>query len=355
MPSIDKAGRAIAGLLESSPGVSWAVRPSARTTGQLLESLRQLRDVKPPALSLLEMRDIAPVVGVEQTPLTRYQTTHAPSDVQMSFPNRRRTILRDVERGMMDGSHAWYHNEPVRQQFIMELGEEEGQRQFDLFTSMVAGTSSAAPVKQNIRKASWYRQQALDGLLPTDIDSKEAATAWLAANPPPPGYGSVARNNDAMWASRFLGGDQLWRAAEPGASHKILSFRENLRGNLMPWTGDRHEGYRLGVPMKWNAREEAYVKGQLTPNEYVAAEQMMTDAAGKAGLYPAELQSARWMGGAEKTGVESGDATFSHALEAAAREQAARMGETPEWVLRNFIRNGGLLALPGAAAAVDTE
>lgn len=339
----------------AAPGLQWMVRPSARTTEQMLARLRQLQEVRPPSLSLLEMRDVAPIPGVEQVPIARYQTTRSPSEVQMSFPNRRRTILRDVERGMLDGTHAWYHNEPVRQQFIMELGEDEGQRQFDLFTAMVAGTSSAAPVKQNIRKASWYRQQALEGLLPTGIDSKAEAKAWLADNTPPPGYGSVARNNDAMWASRFLEDDQLWRAAEPGAAHKILSFRENLRGNLMPWTGDRHEGYRLGVPMKWNAREKAYAKGQLTPNEYVAAERMMVDMAGRAELSPAELQSARWMGGAEKTGVESGDATFSHALEAAAKDQAVRMGETPEWVLRNFIRNGGLLAVPGAMAAADTE
>jgi hypothetical protein len=349
---LDKIGDGVRAI---APGVEWAVRPSARTTEQMLARLRQLQEVRPPALSLLEMREVAPIPTAAQSPLVRYQTTRGPSEVQASFPNRRRTILRDVERGMLDGTHAWYHNEPVRQQFILELGEDEGNRQFDLFTAMVAGTSSAAPVKQNIRKASWYRQQALGGLLAEDIDSKAAAKAWLSDNPPPKGYGSVARNNDAMWASRFLEGDQLWRAAEPGASHKILSFRENLRGNLMPWTGDRHEGYRLGVPMKWNAREKAYVKGQLTPNEYVAAERMMADMAQRAGMSPAEFQSARWMGGAKKTGVESGDATFSHALEAAVKDQAVRMGETPEWVLRNFIRNGGLLAVPAAMAGTNSE
>lgn len=340
---VDDAVRAIA------PAIGWSVIP--RRADDMLSRLRQLREIRPAGLAILEMREVAPVAGVEQTPLLRYQTSRSPSEVQLAFQNRRRTILRDVERGMQQGSHAWYHNEPVRQQFIYELGEEEGQRQFDLFTAMVAGTSSAAPVRQNLRKASWYRQQALNGLLPRDIDSQAAAADWIAGNVPPQGYGSVARNNDAMWASRFLSGDQLWRAAEPGSAHKILSFRENLRGNLMPWTGDRHEGYRLGVPMKWNAREKAWVKGQLTPNEYVAAERMMTRLAERADISPAELQAARWMGGAQATGVESADPTFSHALEAVARDQAARLGETPEWVLRNFIRNGGLLAVPIAAGA----
>lgn len=329
----------------------WVAKPASKlSAGEMIARLQAMRDVRPPPLSLLEMREVAPVPGVAQVPLERYKSLRDPSELALGFPNRTRTVLRDVERGMRDGAHAWYHNEPVRQQFISELGEAEGNRQFDFFTAMVAGTSSAAPVKQNIRKASWYRQQALGGLLPDDIDTKAAATDWIAANTPPPGYGSVARNNDAMWASRFLADDQLHRAMEPGAAHKILSFRENLRGNLEPWTGDRHEGARLGVPMKWNAREQAWSKGQLTPNEYVAAERMMSRLAGKAGLSPAELQSARWMGGADATGVESSDPTFSHALEAAARDQADRMGETPQWVLRNFIRNGGLLAVPGAMA-----
>jgi hypothetical protein len=326
---------------------NWVVRaPSARTADEILARIRQLRDVRPPSLNLMEMREVAPVAGVDQVPIARYQTNLPMTDIQAGFGNRRKTILRDVERGMEQGTHTWYHNEPLRQQFIYELGEDEGNRQFDLYTAMVAGTSSAAPVRSNIRKASWYRQKALEGLLPSDIDSKAAAADWLADNPPPPGYGSVARHNDVMWASRFLGGDQLYRAAQPGASHKILSFRENLRGNLQPWTGDRHEGERLGVPQVWNAREKAYAKGQLTPNDYVVAERMMGRMADQAGLSPAELQSARWMGGADVTGVESGDPTFPHAMEAAAALQGVRTGETPEWTLRNFIRNGGLLSIP---------
>jgi hypothetical protein len=331
----------------------WTVRPSARSADEILARIRQLREVRPPALNLMEMREVAPVVGVEQSPIARYQTSLPLTDVQAGFNNRKRTILRDVERGMEQGTHTWYHNEPLRQQFVMELGEGEGNRQFDLFTAMVAGSSSAAPVRSNTRKASWYRQKALEGLLPSDIDSKAAAKEWLADNPPPPGYGSVASINDAMWASRFLGGDQLHRASEPGAAHKILSFRENLRGNLAPWTGDRHEGARLGVPQVWNKREQAYAKGQLTPNDYVVAERMMQRLADQAGLSPAELQSARWMGGAHVTGVESGDPTFPHAVEATAAEQGLRMGETPAWVLRNFIRNGGLLSVPAMMPRED--
>jgi hypothetical protein len=308
-----------------------------------------------PPLRLMEMDELARIPGVPQAPIERYATGLAPSDVQLGFRNRARTLQRDIERGLEQGAERWYWNEPLRQQFISELGEAEGVRQFNLFADMVAGSSSGADVRSNIRKASWYRQQALDGLLQPGIETKQDAVEWLKGNRPPEGYGSMGWQNDAMWTSRFLDGPQTWRAAEPGAAHKILSFDQNLRGNLQPWTGDRHEGARLGVPEVWNAREKKWVKGALTPNEYVAAERLMGRLADKYGLAPAEAQSARWLGGAEATGVKSTDPSFTHAVEAVAQAQAKRLGETPEWVLRNFIRNGGLLAVPAAAAASGGE
>jgi hypothetical protein len=330
----------------------WTKVPSsARSMDQMLARLESLRDNAPPKLQLLEADELAPIPDVPQEPIERFRTTRAPSEVQEGFQNRRRTLLRDVERGMESGAHRWYWAEPVRQQFISELGEAEGIRQYNLFADMVAGSSSAAEVVPNIRKGSWYRQQALEGLLPSDIDTKAAAADWLEHNPPPPGYGSVARHNDVMWTSRFLGGPQLHRAAEPGASHKILSFDQNLRGNLEPWTGDRHEGMRLGVPAVWNSREKSWEKGMLKSNEYVAAEDMIRRLADKAGLAPAEFQSARWLGGGHVTGVDSTQPSFAHAFEEAVMNQAKRTGETPEWVLRNFIRNGGLLAAPAVIQA----
>lgn len=336
--------------------VNWQRKaPSIRSMDEMLARLAALRENAPPRLSLLEMQDLAPIPGVPQEPILRYITTRPPSKVQQGFANRKRTLLRDVERGMQDGAHRWYHSEPVRQQFIQELGEVEGNKQYNLFASMVAGSSSMANVRSNIRKGSWYRQQALEGLLPAGIETQADAVEWRGGKKPPPGYNSPGWMNDAIWTSRFLGGPQLYRAAEPDAAHKILSFDQNLRGNLAPWTGDRHEGMRLGVPEKWSKKTKSWEKGMLSANEYVAAEEMTKRLAERAGLAPAEFQSARWMGGANATGVDSTDPSFAHALEAVVQAQAERMGETPEWVLKNFIRNGGLLAAPAVIQAMGTE
>lgn len=318
---------------------------------QLGDAVRQLVGVPPP-LRLMDMESLAPIPGVTQAAIPRYRTDRPPTPLQESFKSRMRTIGRDVDRGVEAGAHRWYHAEPVRQQFIAELGERLGNEQYNLFADMVAGSSSAADVVSNIRKASWYRQMALGGLLPAgELDRYSDAKDWIRASKPPPGYGSVAQINDAMWTSRFLGGPQVWRASRPGEAHKIISFNQNLRGNLAPWTGDRHEAARLGVPATWNSRAGEWEKGQFTPNDYVAAEDLMVRLAGRRGLQPAELQSARWMGGGHMTGVKSADPSFSHAVEAAAIAQAERTGQTPEAVLREFIRNAGLLS----AAALSTR
>ena len=161
------------------------IRPTAGSAAAVRRLLAEQRMASP--LTLLEMGELAPIPGVPQVPIQRYETDRPPSDVQQGFQDRRRLILRDVERGVAQGADQWYFNEPVRQQFIYELGEREGASQFDLFARMVAGSSSAAEVRPNIRKASWYRQQALEGLLPQGMDTKADAAAWIQANRPPQG------------------------------------------------------------------------------------------------------------------------------------------------------------------------
>lgn len=301
-------------------------------------------------LRLLQMDTLAPIPGVEQTPLLRYTSPRERTDVMRGFSQRRPQIMADVARGMSADAHRWYHSEPIRQQFIYELGEQQGDERFKLFADMMAGTSSSAPVVPNIRKASYYMREGLEGRLPfADVVSYDDAKKWVKSNPPPSGYGSVGQAMDAYWAMKYLRGEQFGDLMKASAAHKVPSFGENIRGNLMPWTGDRHEAARLGMPAKVVGGK--LEKQPLPPAAYPVAESLARKWAAELGLMPAEFQSARWMGGAERTGVRSNDPSLPHALETAVLNQSKRTGEDPAAVLRNFIRGGGLLSVAPMAAA----
>ena len=322
---IDAAGRAIAGLLKANP-----------------------------PLRLLEMGSLARIPGVPQTPLPRYISPRAANAIQQGLSRRRPQIMQDAVRGMSQGAHEWYFNEPVRQQFIRELGEEVGNERFNLFADMVAATSSSAPVVPNIRKASYYMREALDGRLPVDeVEGYRDAVTYVREHGVPEGYGSVGQAMDLHWALRYLRGEQFDDLLSAGAANKVPSFGENIRGNLRPWTGDRHEAARFGVPPL--IKDGKPEKQPLPPAVYPHAERLSQKWASELGLEPAQFQSARWMGGAAKTGVKSNDPSFPHAVEKAVLQQAARTGQRPGVVLRDFIRGGGLLSALLAPAATQED
>jgi hypothetical protein len=325
--------------------------------GQLDQAGRQIARLiggEPPPLRYLGMPQVAAIPDVPQVPLARYISPRDPTDIQRGLARRKPQIMQDVMRGVEQGAHRWYFNEPVRQQFIQELGEPLGNERFNLFTKMVAGTSSSAPVVPNIRKASYYMRQALEDKMPVDnVLSYDDAKRYVKENGVPEGYGSVGQAMDLHWALKYLRGQQFDDIALPGAAHKLPSFGENLRGNLMPWTGDRHEAARFGVPPV--LRKGMLEKQPLPPSAYPQAERLSQKWAAEVGLSPAQFQSARWMGGASRTGVKSTDPSFSHALETAVQQQSVRTGVPPEEVLRNFIRGGGLLAVPAAMALPEDD
>ena len=306
-----------------------------------------------PSLKYMEMAALAPVPGVPQVPLARYLPRRS-SELTSGFAARRPIIIGDAVRGVERGANQWYHNEPIRQQFIYELGDQDGTRRFNQFMDMVAATSSSSPVRPNIRKASYYMNQLLEGTLP-QMESYEDALAYTKSNRPPEGYGSVAAANDLWWANKYARGEQFDDLRFAGAANKIPSFGENLRGNLIPWTGDRHEAYRLGIPLMQDRRGD-WVKGLLPSNAYGRAEALSSRWAEQLGMAPAEFQSARWYGGADATGVRSVmDPSFPHALEAVSAARARATKRTPQQVMQDMIRNGGLLSLPAAGLMQDEE
>jgi len=287
-------------------------------------------------LTLFQMEDVAPIPGVEQVALPRFVSSRPITGRAENLGRYDARLLQDVERGLKQNAHLWYHAEPIRQEFIYELGKDAGQEQFDLFAKMIAATSSSAPVRNNLRKASFYRQQALNGLLP-QLENAADAKRYVKATEVPSGYGSIARQNDALWSGRYFYEDPFAGLGSAKAANKMMSFGENIRGNYAPMVLDRHE---------WRARGYPSLPSGAA---YGIAEARSIALADELGLDPAAFQAARWMGGAKRTGVRSTDPTLPHALETVIYQQAKRLKTTPDKVLREFIRNGGLLAVPAVA------
>jgi len=82
-------------------------------------------------------------------------------------------------------------------------------------------------------------------------------------------------------------------------------------------------------------------------NEYAAFEDLITEIGRDRGLTPAQAQAALWMGAAKRTGVDdASQGTFMELFRNRVAKRAAKDKISNEEVIRRFIVDKGLLALP---------
>jgi hypothetical protein len=100
----------------------------------------------------------------------------------------------------------------------------------------------------------------------------------------------------------------------------------------------------LSIPSMWAEKPN--------DSEYRALENLMYEIGQARGMTAPQVQAALWMGAADRTGVDvSSQKTFMEAMRSVADRRAAEEGLTREEVLRRFIRDKGLLAVPGLGVA----
>jgi hypothetical protein len=303
----------------------------------------------------------------------------------LTNPDVQRGVRESVETGLKFGADKWYHNEPVRREFIKELGEVRGPIEYARFMDMVAATSPRSDVPTNIRNASFYYMMSGKKGLPEEL---------------PYPYGHVAQNlhrqNYATVTSPE--GWDIFKNTKPA------SFSVNLQGNLVPGTMDTHAFRNIGmrtndprfletsvsakykqgtdptkdtivnkygerkgdtvvfrpqqlqesgrlkmddalqIPYFWTAKPNA--------NEYGAAEKLYSDVGRDFKLPTADTQGAAWAGGGELTGLGTVPThTFPQLLNERILYTAKMRGEDPRKTLSNFIRKKApLLVIPAAAA-----
>lgn len=283
----------------------------------------------------------------------------------LDSPAAKAAILRNMRRGDVLGMREWYGTAPLH-----EAAMQEGQSAEDFNRMMMhlASASQRSPVPGQIKRgsATWVAEK--QGKLAPDAPQFEFE----------PGYGSLAQKDIIKRAYEIAQGQGL----DPTA--KLGRFHQNLVGNLDPVTVDvmalrgpilatkdprwlatqvRSKDLKTGEIETLTPRKD-YEEGRLDVKtalrrpglweaapkgaEYNAFEDLYRQMAKKHGAAPAEGQAVAWYGSGAEAGLRTEPKTFLQHLEDRIIDTAAKRNETPQQVLRAFLR--GEKPLMGVAA-----
>lgn len=320
------------------------------------------------------------IPAVAQGPVPRYEPPRGVSDRVARLMENKDAMNRAavmMSNGMTDDGLGWYNMEPLRQQFVSRLGEDQGTQQFNRYIDLMAATSAGAKTNSNARIASYYYVNGNDG----------------GPVPIPPlgsGYGHKSQQLHNKNANEILAGGGL----DPIQHPKRFTFAENLKGNLEPVTVDKHNVRAWGIasrdpefldiqledkkgagaPAWWNAQQHGdWSPGSFNPrqfvtdngvkwedipptwfagapkaNEYAALERLNQTLSDRMGAMPAQGQAALWLGAGPQTGLGSPPMSMMNTFDQLLQQRAAARNQTPTEVLDEFIRKKRALVLPVA-------
>jgi|688.fasta_scaffold06859_3 hypothetical protein len=331
----------------------------------------------------------------------------------------RQSMINDIRAGEKLGGNEWYNTEELRDWFVKEHGDDEGQRQWAEFMDLMGTTSPGSNVDVNLGNASAVRQRMyqdpdyVEGV--KGVETLDDAKAFAKTRQK--GYGHKTQNLQELGTARYMRGE--WDGApEPGVSPgkgnwldqpKPKGFSNSLKGNERNIAADLHftrymamasqhpdwlntttdvsadfrdrvlkdypgaksffstkmvngkevptfnpsQAVKAGtVPLEAIAEYPSIWAAKPNDNEYGAFEEYIAEIGNELGMTPAQVQANLWMGAAKRTGVDdASQGTFMELLRKRADKRAAKDGMSREQVLRRFVREKGLLAIPGAVAA----
>jgi hypothetical protein len=239
-----------------------------------------------------------------------------------------------VRKGLSEGHGGFYNTMPLRERFVAELGDEEGDAAWRRYIDFVGATSPQNRTPQNARTASYYymRDRQGDPLRP-------------GMDPPPNPYGHYVQKTHMRGS-----GDVVDGGLDPLANPKVARFAENLKGNWEPLTVDIHNLRALGYTDKGGKPLDA------PKNEhYGFLQRLQQERAREMGIKPAQYQEAAWFGAGDVTNLGSPPDPFLKVFEDKVASTADKVGLPKEEVLRRFIkgelslyRDGGYVTHEGA-------
>jgi hypothetical protein len=338
----------------------------------------------------------------------------------------RQSMISDIRAGEKLGGNEWYNTEELRDWFVKELGEPEGDRQWREFMDLMGTTSPGSNVDANLGNASAVRQRLYDNRpMPGSNQTYREAVQGVEtledakqfAQTRQKGYGHKTQNLQELGTARYMRGE--WDGKpEPGVSAgqgswldqpKPKGFSNSLKGNSRNIAADLHftrymamasqhpdwlntttdvsadfrdrvlsqypdagqyfstktvngkevptfnpaKAVKAGsVPLEAIAEYPSIWAAKPNDNEYGAFEDYIAEIGKELDMTPAQVQANLWMGAAKRTGVDdASQGTFMELLRKRADKRGAKEGISREQVLRRFVREKGLLALPAAVAA----
>ena len=149
----------------------------------------------------------------------------------------RQQLEADIDRGLDVGGADWYNTEELRDWFVKELGEEQGNLEWAQFIDLVGSTSPGSKVPSNIKNASAMRQRLyndpeyrdlLEGV--SNIDEARAIARGRV-----PGYGHKTQGLQEQILSKQQAG--RWSGdPEPGVAPSKGSSTENPKPKGFSWS-----------------------------------------------------------------------------------------------------------------------
>lgn len=289
-------------------------------------------------------------------------------------------LIEFARKGMTNDGLGWYNTEELRQEFLKEWGAEKGQQQYEKFIDLVGATSAGAKTDANLKIASKYYADDVQGLPP-------------AIPPKGSGYGHKAQNLHFENAKGILEGTPL----DPIEHPKRSRFAANLKGDWTHSTIDKHNVRALaiasrdkewvatkledtkgaGKPAFWNEKKHgAWDPATFNPRDFVERTRMPFDKipvtwfesapkgtaykaltqlnerlAAELGVTPAQAQAALWLGAGDATGLGSKPIALMKALDQRLSITARKRKITKREALRQMISGENpLLGVAGAAS-----
>ena len=315
------------------------------------------------------------------------------------------SIEDSIRHGQTLGADKWYHNNPLYQAFVRELGPEQGHADFMKYMDYQSAASPRSDVPTNIRNASYYF---------TNEGKDPRSWAEMPVNPAP--YGHIAQGLHRSNADVVRMNEGDWGGYDVFKNPKPPSYGTNLGGNLLPVALDSHAfknigmrtedprflmtslsdflkvdpfsdvklaeaddiGGRLSFAQQYGTPgamkdgkyrvdykpQQLVASGRLSmdealsrpvlwdakprDNEYAAGEKMYQQMGSDMGIDPADAQSAAWAGAGKLTGLGTPpDKTFGQMHNERVLLTAKLRGEDPADTLRKLIRREAPLFAEG--------